>query len=87
MMLPQLLKRWRETENLTLAQLAHRIGIERTALWKFERGDILGNKNFTRIFLWLLREEQPIAIRRNTAKHKTNKRSKTNNAKIRNQKR
>ncbi len=53
MIIGQAIRAWRKERKLGLRELAKRIGVDYTALSKFERGTPLG-KNWVKIMVWLL---------------------------------
>lgn len=56
-MIGLLLKRWRETEHKTIRQMASIIGVDPSVLARFERGRGVSDKNWIKIFLWLLQND------------------------------
>lgn len=54
MKLGELLTTYRIANDLTLEKLASKIGIEKTALFRFEKGRSVSNKKFTKIVTWAL---------------------------------
>lgn len=54
MMLGELIQAWRKQRRLTLQQAARRLGVEYTALWRFEQGRPVGERYWVRIMVWLL---------------------------------
>ena len=57
MFIGQLVESYRATHKLSLRKLAARIGVGPTILYHFEKGRGLSDKNWCKIFLWLLQQE------------------------------
>ena len=54
MILPQLLKLYRQDHELSLRQAARLIGMDHSALHRFEGGRSLDQKQFARLLTWVL---------------------------------
>ena len=57
MLIGQTVKSYREKNGLSIRQLANRIGVVPSTLYRFENDRTLGDKNWIKIFIWLLREK------------------------------
>lgn len=56
MLLGKLVKLYRESRNMSLREMEKVIGVESTALFRFESGKPVSNKNWVRIVKWVLTE-------------------------------
>jgi transcriptional regulator with XRE-family HTH domain len=57
MMIGELIQTWRKTRGLSLQDAARRIGVEYTALWRFEQGNPVAESSLVKIMVWLLTAE------------------------------
>ena len=54
MLIGKMIEAYREKNNLSVRELAARIKVEHTALWKFERGKPVRTNNWVKILTWVL---------------------------------
>jgi transcriptional regulator with XRE-family HTH domain len=58
MLIGETVQSYREKHNLSLRDLAKTIGVGPTILFHFERGRGLSDRNWCKVMVWLLREDE-----------------------------
>jgi transcriptional regulator with XRE-family HTH domain len=58
MILGQIIQAWRKQERLSLQKASRLMGVEYTALWRFERGRPVNSRCWVALMLWLLSEDK-----------------------------
>lgn len=48
---------YRAARKLSIRTLAKRIGVHHNALWRFEKGEEISQKQWVKIFMWLVSED------------------------------
>lgn len=58
MLVGKVIAGYRKAENISVRELAARIGVEHSALWRFEQGKPIKTKLWVAIVKWLLTETE-----------------------------
>jgi len=54
----ELVSAWRKRNKLSVRQLASRIKVDQSALWRFEQGKPINDANWVKIATWVLTDER-----------------------------